>query len=628
MLTSASTGPPSPSCLGRYDDYQNGDFERYHAGNNRWLLTANGRAALTAARKAWEAEKQAVEDQIDTVRQGIEKLILTITEARNAMKPAVANLARLAANEAWDETANIEKNFKPQVHKEDRKTVQTQLDEDNSAITGLDTVADSGDLTGATLQTAVEEVDTVREMNSNRAKIATANKLIADYQDNYGDTLSKASDRLWNAGASSYTFSDNWSKFEDSIRDAAYDLSNLQGEHMPSNRSAYQDASDGGAYLRAVKSAIAKIDQKIHNHIKAIEPRAAAAEKLEELVSDLKRVHEQEETACYDALPAMKEALVHKKIAEDLQKRLTKAEADLKSWNESASISGSSESYAAQIKEIDDLPAKIRAKVEPKWFSYSYDLDELKKHIASNLMGEDGFTMEELAQADTQVKMATLLNKYDNWFELIKGARSAIMDDTDAARQAKSLKYLNEFETQVDKDLKAELGNMIDADKMQNIWDKLDSVKNDVELLTGAPGAKDAMEDFEMKYLPKLANDIAWKAIIKEDGWRKHLGTFHGGVNKATKGVGLLINVKKVISAGDTVSLVDGSSHPAIDGLSACLDAINAFNKVPVLNVLIDFYVVALGAISKGLAKISKQMAQKRLQFARLDGILTGPVMR
>ncbi len=583
---------------------------------------------MKAARKAWEAEKDAVDRQITATKDSINLLVLNVTAARNDLKPAVGILVRLAANAAWTETGTIETHLKPQVHKKDRSVLDDQLTDDDATIDDLDNVGQTGDLTGADLKSRMEDVENVRDMNSNRILLAEANKLIGDYQKNYNNYLWKASARLWDAGASSYTFSDDWSRFEEAIADDAYALNEIAAKHCPSTRLIGTDMADGGSFLQAVKSAIAKINNKITNKVKSIEPRAAAAEKLEALVAELKRVQPQEEAACYAALPSMKEALVRKRTADEMGRLLTKAEADLKAWSESSTINGTAASYTAQQTALETLPARIRAQVEPKWFNYSTDLEELAAHIGANLDDEDGFTIKDLAQANTQIRLAALLYKYDNWFELIKGARSAIEEDADAERQAKSKKYLNEFETQVNRDLKTELGGLIDPDKMQDMWAKLDSIKNDVELLASGPGAKDAMEDFDKKYLPKLANDAAWKLVIKEEGWRKKLGTFRGGINKATKGVGLLLNAKKIVSSGDTVSLVDGSGHPAIDGLSACLDAINTFNKVPVLNVLIDFYVVALGTMTKSLAVISKKMAEKRLQFAQIDGYLTGPVMR
>ena len=607
------------------EEWTDGEYEYRRVGLAGWRITSEGAAERSRRMDAYNEEHDNVGDRVSDVQDALDGISLELTANKNELRDPIHELLLEEADEVGDEFNTISYGFAYLVPDANRDAYDGEMEKKNENILGLETFSEERDLTGAALKERRDAVANDRNLDGNRLKISQAIQAVRDYKHSHSAKLEALAEMLMDNGASDFYFSKGWGTFTDSISDNVNDLDKLRDRFVTDRKNP--DAADGASYLAATRGAIAKIDKRIDAKGKEMIPKAKAGEALGELVRELTSLTDEHGTACYNALPAMKTAVVHKRIHDALNKLLEKATAELKKWDDDGKIWTTAESVEARQTAAEDLPRSIRAKVEPKWFSYTTDLEALRGDIKDGIKDGD-YDEADLKQADTQLNLAAMMDKYDSWDELVKAAREGILQKCPPEKQEAALKHLADFEKQLDADLKKELEGLIDPDALKGMMEKLNDVNDEVGLFISEPGTKD-MTNFEEKYLPKLVNKQAWKAIVGKEGWRKHLGTLKSGVGKATTGVSLLISADKILKSGDTVSMIDGSKHPGIEGLSACLDAVNTFNKVPLFGVLIDIYVVALDGISKQLAVISRQTARKRLQLAAVTGNLgSGPVMK
>jgi hypothetical protein len=348
-------------------------------------------------------------------------------------------------------------------------------------------------------------------------------------------------------------------------------------------------------------------------------PLARSLEINEEMLTEVANLITEHEAQKAGALPNIQRALTHLVIVRELRAEEKTIKSNKTALEGGHSI-GDPSKFEAQQNALKNLPTKVEAKIGSQWYTYSADLEVLKDEVKAGVKSGK-YKAEDLKEAESQLKLAGLLDYYTNWFSLVQAAREKVMSRDDSPKRTEDLAKLDKFEKRLTKSLNEDFKGALDPDGIKNTRERLESIGKDIKVFHAG---EIEGSDFE-KYIAKTANAEFWKKVNASDSkWMKRLGTLHNGVGKGLQGLDALLKAHTILKSGEAVSLSKGASHPAIDGLATSLEAVNTFNKVPVFKDLIDFYVKALGGISKQLAFIEQRMTEYRLQFAALSGEIDG----
>lgn len=598
------------------------DYERrFDLLKDRWVYTSESQALYDRRKAAYDEEVQQVEAQIKAVAKKLNNLRKNAWDLRDEMQPIVSSLVEAEVDKHSDDFNDISLGFLPLL--KDSQELEKYIESKDAHLSALENAASErkfkGDATaGKTVADARKAVANDAEMDANIALIGKTRRKVSTYiKVDYPSLYDKMVDFFWDNHASSVLSTPGFKKRVDDKLDEALDkFYDIEAEHI--DRSDPY-ATDGQAFAAAVNSQIAFI-QRIMNNAKAHYALLARSIEIHEhMVIEVANLITDQEAKKAEALPNIQQALTHLVTLRKLRAEEKTIKRNQTSLQGGSSI-GSPSRFEAQQEALKDIPTQVAGTIGTQWFTYSADLEALKKEVAIGVKAGK-YKAEDLKQAETQLKLAGLLNYYDNWFNLLQAAREKVLTREASPKRTADLKKLDDFEKRLTKSMNEDFKGALDPKGIKNLKGRLESISKDIKVFHAGEIEGSEIE----KYIAKTVNAEFWKKVNKSDKkWMKRLGTLHKGVGKGLSGLDALLKAHTILKSGESVSLSRGASHPAIEGMSTALDAANTFNKVPIFKDLIGFYVKALGGISKQLAFIEQKTKQYKLEFATLTGEIDG----
>ena len=580
-------------------------------------MTDEARTLWSQRKAAFDAEDRAVKDQIAAVDKMLGNVESSVTEARNGLRGPVQTLSRAESTQAEEEGQLAAETYGPLLPADQVGAFGDAVGRYGDATERLAGTASKGDVTGQEL------ADNMAALEASRAEEAVAlaiSRTVAKI-DQFAKVdmprrLGEVRDECWDANASSVIFTKAYGEYEARVEQELGLLQELRGVHIRRTDPAQTDTA---AFDAAVDAKITQIRSYVDSEAQKWAPLAEAASAVERLVDTCTQLEAEHAGAVAAALPDLKAAVVAKQVVNAITAELHKAQA-AKASIDGGTAPASADFYRAELERVRAIPEQVAAEAAPRWFTFSADILALGGNVEEAVRA--GQLSEEAGDAAKgQINLAALLSKYDSLSAKIAAARQAIERDGDPDKKDAALGRLAAFESRVLQDMKAEVGAAVDGSQLEGARAQIASINSDVvQLMVSGPSVDDD-GDNAGRWAVKLANEKLWDNLRSSDkGWKQKLGALAGGLDKASTGLDLIIGASKVLESANSVSMVEGATHPAIEGLGAALDGINTFNKIPIFKEIVGGYIVALQSCSVKMAKIEQYMQMAALDIATVTG--------
>jgi hypothetical protein len=609
---------PSTDKLKRLKKERDEAYYEYRIVGRRRVKTAESQAEWDRRTTLIDDERYYLERQVDALEESwtavYEKAVMT----DNELQPLIKKLVTKEIEDTTVEYNQLTFDYYPHMKGKAQRDSLKDIERVGGNLDQLSKVKDSHTIRGDELAAARQQVQADKKEQAGPLLIAKTRSKARDYVKNGGPMyLQRANDKVskdWMHADST----DAWMAEEGKLTSAMYDLQYLDGDYVSSRDP---ERSDAQAFATALDAGIRRWENSVDAAAVKYAPVGAAMVEVELLIPELERLRTTEEPEIMNSLPDLKEALIHKHVTRRIDAMLKTAKTTKTALEETGQVHQTAAELKTKRQDLETLVQTVRDEVGPKWFEKSGELEDLKE-----MMKKGGFSDEDMKWAAMQLKLAGAMSYHKDWMIYIDAAKTGIAGNpADLAKQAKSMKYIEEFEDQVNKDFSKQVAAIIGNEKIKSLRDHVDGVKGDLELFVGAPGLGDM--DSATKLAAKTANQQIWKRIISSGGrWADKLGKFKGGLDKATTALGLFSDLHKVAHGGDRMSVSKGATHPAMEALSGAMSAVNTFNKVPVFNVLVSGYIKVVDGLSKSIGALAQRAMKQKLGGAAFGIYLDKPV--